>query len=121
MVKLKTVSELLCQHCRHTWFPQRGVPPKVCPRCKCYVWGEPHENGRHKASRRQQGGSMSANRSSTEGLGPVAVEVLRLWRQAGSPHKVYGLFASIARRVGTTDERVRQIVRREERRLANGH
>lgn len=30
-----------CTRCGYTWEPKRGVPPKVCPKCKSYKWNIP--------------------------------------------------------------------------------
>ena len=33
-----------CERCGHQWLPrigQVGVRPKVCPKCKSYVWDQP--------------------------------------------------------------------------------
>lgn len=30
-----------CTRCGYTWEPKRGVPPKVCPKCKSHKWNIP--------------------------------------------------------------------------------
>ena len=29
-----------CLRCTYTWTPNKGIPPKVCPRCKSYSWDQ---------------------------------------------------------------------------------
>lgn len=30
-----------CTRCGYVWEPKKGVPPKVCPKCKSYKWNIP--------------------------------------------------------------------------------
>lgn len=34
----RTLTELSCLRCGHTWFPRRPEPPKVCPNCVSPYW-----------------------------------------------------------------------------------
>ncbi len=39
--KRKDRKMLHCKRCGYDWFPRKGVPPALCPRCRNRYWDKP--------------------------------------------------------------------------------
>jgi DNA-directed RNA polymerase subunit RPC12/RpoP len=34
----------VCQRCGHQWVPRKAEQPRVCPKCKTYLWDRPRKD-----------------------------------------------------------------------------
>jgi predicted Zn-ribbon and HTH transcriptional regulator len=46
----KEVKLWTCLRCKHKWANRKNRKPKICPKCKSYLWDEPREGGNSNES-----------------------------------------------------------------------
>lgn len=48
-----TIWRCTCERCGHTWAPRAlPPPPRLCPKCKSFLWNQPPEKSARKAGGR---------------------------------------------------------------------